>query len=561
MKRISAFFNQLITHHPSLTKIADQRKARLSSSLSLALSAFLLIGAFSTYIINRDTKAALVTFIIPFLISFTAYIITKTKYYNLGAFLFIIGFCSSAFINIIVGQREIRVTLLFYIPLGLIFANAILNGWENFLLIGLIVFATLLLPLFGIPLPDNIGGPLGLISTISGILFLLANYRNSLEFLRIKELEQSNQDLQTLSTTLESRVTERTHQFENASQQAIVRAAQLQAIAEISQAIVLEQSMEKLLPLISRLISEKFGYYHVGVFIINNDGYAVLRAANSDGGKQLVARGHKLRVGAKGLVGYVGQQGSPRIALDVEADVAYFQNPELPNTLSEVALPLKIGDKIIGVLDVQSTQASAFTNEDIDILSTLANQVGTSIQNAQLFEKIQDALSGYIRASQQDWKRISRKDENSGYSFKPDGSLQKIEYLEASAQQKFDTKDFVLDIDQNKQTLSVPVRIRDQIIGIINIQADDPNRDWSDNEISLVKTISDRAAFALENARLFEDAGRRAHQEQMISSLSATISSSTDFDRIMQITIEELGRTLGATRTFIQLDTTANGSA
>jgi transcriptional regulator with GAF, ATPase, and Fis domain len=107
----------------------------------------------------------------------------------------------------------------------------------------------------------------------------------------------------------------------------------------------------------------------------------------------------------------------------------------------------------------------------------------------------------------------------------------------------------------NPATLAVPVKFRDQIIGVIHIEAAEGNRKWTEDEITLVESISDRAAFALENARLFEETSRRAEQEETITRITSQIGSSTDFNRILQTTIEELGRTLGASRTFIQLDT------
>jgi GAF domain-containing protein len=93
------------------------------------------------------------------------------------------------------------------------------------------------------------------------------------------------------------------------------------------------------------------------------------------------------------------------------------------------------------------------------------------------------------------------------------------------------------------------------VIGIIHIEAAEGNRKWTEDEVTVVQSISDRAAFALENARLFEETTRRAEQEEAIAHVNTQISASTDFNRIMQITVEELGRTLGATRTFIQLET------
>ncbi len=143
-----------------------------------------------------------------------------------------------------------------------------------------------------------------------------------------------------------------------------------------------------------RLISEQFGFYHAGVFLVDERGeYAVLRAASSEGGQRMLARGHKLKVGEVGIVGYVAGSGEPRVATDVSSDAVFFRNPDLPDTRSEMALPLRVQERVIGVLDVQSTQPAAFTEEDVVVLQTMADQLAVAIANGQLFQRVRaDAM-------------------------------------------------------------------------------------------------------------------------------------------------------------------------
>jgi GAF domain-containing protein len=159
--------------------------------------------------------------------------------------------------------------------------------------------------------------------------------------------------------------------------------------------------------------------------------------------------------------------------------------------------------------------------------------------------------------------RITRHDgqKQTGYSFNTDGTISTatiksdpiLEKALASGEpaiQERTSKD-------NPSVMAVPVRFRDNVIGIIHIEATEENRKWTEDEITVVQSISDRAAIALENARLFEETSRRAEQEETIARITSQIGSSTDFNRILQTTIEELGRTLGTARTFIQLETPA----
>ncbi len=144
---------------------------------------------------------------------------------------------------------------------------------------------------------------------------------------------------------------------------------------------------------LAQLIGENFGYYHIGIFLLDeNKEFAILKAANSTGGKRMLERKHKLKLGQVGIVGYVTASGRPRIALDVGDDAAFFDNPDLPDTRSELALPLRVTDNVIGALDIQSTEPNAFQQEDIEILSILADQVSIAIQNAQSHETTQILL-------------------------------------------------------------------------------------------------------------------------------------------------------------------------
>ncbi|MBI2332224.1 MAG: GAF domain-containing protein, partial [Chloroflexi bacterium] len=209
---------------------------------------------------------------------------------------------------------------------------------------------------------------------------------------------------------LEGRIAERTSELETLSRSSAYRATRFESIARISRIISSTRAIDQLLPQIAEIISGELGYYHVGIFLIDvHREYAVLVAANSEGGKVMLGRSHRLRVGETGIVGYVSQSGAPRVALDVGQDAVYFNNPDLPETHSEIALPLRSGSEIIGALDVQSKQTNAFSEEDVNILSVLADQVSIAIQNARSFQQSLDALEKAERAaaqlSEQQWSQ------------------------------------------------------------------------------------------------------------------------------------------------------------
>jgi nitrate/nitrite-specific signal transduction histidine kinase len=175
---------------------------------------------------------------------------------------------------------------------------------------------------------------------------------------------------------LEQGVAERTAELAKTSRQAMNRAEQLETIAELARTIASIQEHDKLLERVSQLISERFGYYHIGIFLVDRQReYAVLQAVNSEGGQRMLSRSHSLRIDSQDIVAQVISSAEPRSVLDVGEDAATFDNPDLPYTRSEMVLPLIVGDQVVGALDVQAMEQGAFKPEDLTLLSTLADQV------------------------------------------------------------------------------------------------------------------------------------------------------------------------------------------
>lgn len=349
--------------------------------------------------------------------------------------------------------------------------------------------------------------------------------------------------LRELISSLEQRVAERTIDLERSNQTNQQRAQELQIVAEVAQAIASLQDPDNLLSQITQIISQRFGYYHTGVFMLDDQGeYAVLRAANSEGGQRMLAREHKLRLGATSIVGYVASSAKPRVSSDVGVDAVYFNNPDLPATHAEMALPLMVGDQLIGVLDIQSTEASAFGEEQIEVLTTLANQVAVAIENARLFSQTSHALTEaqkiYDEFVAQGWEQYSKAQTIIGYR----SHKGKTSSLAAP----LDIKASAANADSIEGELAFPIRIRNQTIGVLNIRPTDRARRWSENELAVARAAVERAALALENARLLDDAQRRSARERTIGEISTKISAASDIDSIMRLAVEELGKKLGS---------------
>jgi len=372
-----------------------------------------------------------------------------------------------------------------------------------------------------------------------------------------KNLFETNKQLQELNQNLEDRVTSRTEELETANQRNKKRAIQFEAIAQVARATATNQNIASLLPHLTQLISEQFEFYHTGIFLLDeNREFAILRAANSIGGKRMLEREHKLKIGRTGIVGFVASTGNPRIALDVGDDSAFFNNPDLPDTRSELALPLRIGDDVIGVLDVQSIESNAFQQEDIEVLSTLADQVSIAIQNARSYEITQKTLNeerkvsgSYLRDS---WQTLQSQNEGMGY-ISSGNTLKPLNHDLTSPQIEMAIANKVT-IKENGETasLAVPIRIRGNVIGVMDIQVPEEH-EWETDEVDIVEAIAERLSLALESTLLLKSTQRRAEIERVTADISGKISASTQFDSILRTTAEELSRVFSGSEVLVQI--------
>jgi GAF domain-containing protein len=362
-----------------------------------------------------------------------------------------------------------------------------------------------------------------------------------------KDLHKANQQLTELQAQLEQRVAERTADLEQANLNIQMRIEQFEAIAQVSRYISAINNLDSLLQKITSVISQQFGFYHAGIFLIDADKeYAVLKATNSDSGQKMLVRNHRLRVGSEGIVGFVTARGQARIALDVGADSVYFDNPDLPETCSEIALPLKVGDQIIGALDIQSTEQNAFNNEDVEVFTVLADQIAIAIQNTRSLEQAQSAAAEAEAIARQQvgeaWANIKRLTPVIGYRF--DGAKPEPLTQSESGEQAESPKD----------SYSVPVHIRGEQIGRLRIKPRTEGYQWSEDEIAMIHATAERVALATENARLVLESQKRASKEQVIGEISSKIGASINLDNILQTTLREMGRILPGAEISIQVE-------
>ncbi len=218
--------------------------------------------------------------------------------------------------------------------------------------------------------------------TIGSLTYLLTRSR-----LRISQQERSlRTELVVQQDVLAHQVAERTHLLQKANYRLQKRAIHLEASAQVSQAAVSILNPQELMQTTVDLIRTQFNFYHVSFFLLDEAGeWAVVRASTGEIGQKMVAQPHRLAVGSESMVGWVCANRQPRITLDVNADEIHFQHPWLPKTKSEITLPLNLGNKLLGALDVQSTDENAFDDDDLRTLQGMADLVAVALDNARLF--------------------------------------------------------------------------------------------------------------------------------------------------------------------------------
>jgi GAF domain-containing protein len=346
--------------------------------------------------------------------------------------------------------------------------------------------------------------------------------------------------------TLEQRVKERTSALEVATRTANRRASQFEAITQVTRAISAVRNLRDLMPRVAAVITSQFGYYHVGIFLNDekND-FAYLIAANSEGGHRMLARHHRLKIGEQGIVGRVAETGDTRVARVVGKDSVYFDNPDLPDTKSEVALPLRSGDRIVGVLDVQSTEEDAFTPEDLDILAVLADQVSLAIDNTRLLETTRRSLlesetlyRQYVRGA---WNQLSRDEELAGYQYTALGAMP----LRRTSTGRVDGDPLDLPPSARMKTVSVPIKLRGETIGDLIVQGPE-GTSWDEDQQALIQSVAERVALSAENARLFDETSRRAERERLVTEITSRIRSTNDPQQMIRTALDELRNALGA---------------
>lgn len=339
--------------------------------------------------------------------------------------------------------------------------------------------------------------------------------------------------------SLEDRVAERTSELERQN-------LKIQVAAEIARDASSAHDLDSLLNQAVNLIVSRFGFYHAGIFLLDeNHEYAVLQSASGPSRQEMIESGHKLKVGEVGIVGNVAGSGKARIALDVGEDAVHFQNPLLPGTRSEIALPMKVGDQVLGVLDVQSEFAAAFKDDDIYVLQILSDLLAVGIHNARLNNEIQESYleleTLYGQYSQNAWRKVAHTYEIRGYQYDKNGTHP----IPGTASNGKHSP------EESQPDILIPLKVRGESIGTLKI--------WTGEnllmpeDVALLEDLGARISQSLDSARLFTETQRRAEYERLVGQAASRMRESLDVESVLKSAAEDIYQVLKLNQLTIDL--------
>lgn len=370
------------------------------------------------------------------------------------------------------------------------------------------------------------------------------------------------------------------------------KAVQIETAAEIARDISGSLNLDELLIKAVNFIRERFDFYHASIFLHDIPGeFAMIREATGEAGTQMKRAGYKIGVGSKSIVGFVSGRGEQLIVNDTSKDATYYANPLLPDTRAEAAIPLKVGDRILGVLDIQSTKPYSFSEDNLRSLQILADQLAVAVVNTELFAETQEHLSQHrllhhitttaasgttleealesavkglqvtlggdrvtILLANREKKALEVK-ASLGYS--DDISQTQISYGSgitgwvAEHRRTLRVRDVNVDpryiqaSSNTRSELAIPLIYRNELLGVLNVESEQVDA-YTENDEEMLGTLGGSLAAIIANARLLEQIRVQVERERLINEVAGKIRRSTDIQSILMTTASELTRITGS---------------
>ena len=343
------------------------------------------------------------------------------------------------------------------------------------------------------------------------------------------------------------------------------RARDVTATREISRVAATQRDMQELMDRVVNLIVERFpNIYHAQIFLLDNDErFAVLRSSTGEAGQQLLTRGHRLAVGSISVIGRVSSTGEMVVERDTGGSTGVHRRNEfLPDTRAELAIPLRVGSRTIGALDVQSQQSDAFTAEQMEVLQTMADQIAVAIENVRLYtesiKQIEQLERTRAMTTLQLWHEYMDNERQQRLESTA-GVIPETSAMDQLRSQSLRDGNVVVGNVTDRRTVpvAVPIRLRGQLLGVVEWEV--PETDYDENKLLLAQELTNQLALSLENARLFQESQRATVRERLVNEISSSLTAENEVEQIMQTAVREVGKALRSPHVGIRLAPRVNG--
>jgi PAS domain S-box-containing protein len=389
-------------------------------------------------------------------------------------------------------------------------------------------------------------------------------------------------------------------ELKNTEELAQKRAQQLQIAAEIARDTTATLDTQETLSKAVDLIRDRFGFYHASIFMLDSLGeYAILKEAAGQIGAVMKEKGHRLAVGSQSIVGQATARKEILVINDVLKEPNYYPNPLLPETRAELTIPLVVGARVLGAVDVQSKEFNVFTPDEIGVLKILADQLAIAVLNNTLYARtqenlgqhrllhqitvasasaqtVEDALSITVEAlrTSRGGGRVAvfMVNETGKLEIKAAAGYEGIDIsqivvpmgegivgLAASERKPYRVADtssnpLYIPIDPDiRSELAVPILYSDKLVGVLNLENTEPGAyDETDQEI--LGSLGNTLGAVIANAQLVLTVRRQVERQRMIYEATNKIRRSVDVDAILKASTGEICRALGAQRASIEIN-------
>lgn len=397
---------------------------------------------------------------------------------------------------------------------------------------------------------------------LAGLTYLLLRQVRSV----LGQSERYARELEQSRNNLEIEVAERTSELQRA----------FNLTSQVSDLINRSTTLEELFAGAVELIQERLDFSHVHIYTyVPNLTRLIIAHGSGAAGQRLKEEAYTIELG-QGVVGAAAQTKQALIVNNVDEFPDFTHVPLLQNIRSEMAIPLSTGGTLLGILDIQDTKVNAFTEADLELIQSLANQLMVAINNFKLVTETERALAQVealnARLTRERWDYTLQHTPISGYIYTP-GHLTALT-LTDNGQQASAQKSLILDeVNGNvedprnegrrsdredrldaSQAISIPIKLRGQLIGVLELERE-ANNPWREEDEIVVRSVSQQIALALERARLFEDSQRNAWRDHLVSEATAQVWAATEIERVLQTAVAQLGERLDASEVVIRLGT------